>query len=276
MATRRRFRPPRLAVRFGFTLIELLVVIGIISVLISILLPALMAARAQARAIQCQSNVRQLVLALNVYSSQNRGYYPPNQGPAPGHFWYDADRVGEILNFGIPGKAVERGVAVCPEDQDGVKRSYNMNVWASCRADSYVINANPKRGILWGRHINQASQMILISEQWETAKSGSFSNAGWVTQEPFGFNGLTAGTRFGGGTGAPASVPVYGRVNCELPYMRHRAWSQAGWGTAPHGRISIGYADGHVELKSDTDLVDSFGKSTLNSLWSTWDYCINN
>lgn len=249
--------------------------IGIIGALIGLLLPALAAARAQAKATQCESNVRQLVIALNIYCSEYRDKYPPNFGsPAPGCFWYDAARIGEILFPANPGRPVEGGVAVCPEDELGL-RSYSMNIWASCKVDSFVKKTDGKQGLFWGSSCTQSSQLILIAENWGT--SSAHTAKGYVvSNEPFGYAGLTPGVRFGGGTGVPKTVPIYGRVECELPYIRHRGWNGAGWGSAPHGRISIGYADGHVELKSDTELVDWSGKSTLDSLWSPLDPTINN
>lgn len=58
----------------AFTLVELLVVIGLIAVLISMLLPALAKARGAARALVCQSNLRQLGIGLTTYAGNNRGY----------------------------------------------------------------------------------------------------------------------------------------------------------------------------------------------------------
>jgi len=60
----------------GFTLIELLVVISIVALLVSLLLPALRGARDAARAAQCQSNLRQLILAFKSYEDAYR-FLPP-------------------------------------------------------------------------------------------------------------------------------------------------------------------------------------------------------
>lgn len=55
----------------GFTLVELLVVISIVVFLIALLLPALSRARKQARAVVCQSNLRQWGIVFSTYMSDH-------------------------------------------------------------------------------------------------------------------------------------------------------------------------------------------------------------
>jgi prepilin-type N-terminal cleavage/methylation domain-containing protein/prepilin-type processing-associated H-X9-DG protein len=69
--------------RFGFTLVELLVTMAIVSLLVALLLPAIQASRETARRGQCQSNIKQIALALIVHHDTYRAF--PQGGW--GHEW---------------------------------------------------------------------------------------------------------------------------------------------------------------------------------------------
>ncbi|HEV7301936.1 MAG TPA: prepilin-type N-terminal cleavage/methylation domain-containing protein [Tepidisphaeraceae bacterium] len=73
----------------GFTLVELLVVIGIIAVLISILLPSLNRARRAANNVACLSNMKQMGLAMAMYTNANKGSLPWS-------YYYEATNPGDL------------------------------------------------------------------------------------------------------------------------------------------------------------------------------------
>jgi prepilin-type N-terminal cleavage/methylation domain-containing protein/prepilin-type processing-associated H-X9-DG protein len=60
----------------AFSLVELLVTIAIIALLLSILLPSLSTARESARTAYCLNNLRQMIIAANVYTQNYNDSYP--------------------------------------------------------------------------------------------------------------------------------------------------------------------------------------------------------
>jgi prepilin-type processing-associated H-X9-DG protein len=104
----------------AFSLIELLIVIGIISLLIGLLAPALGAARRQARSVTCKSQLKNLLIAVELYASENEGAVVPafNMKGVIGGFSSPFDGWGPILDKGryTHGNAtLDDNPFVCPE-----------------------------------------------------------------------------------------------------------------------------------------------------------------
>ena len=116
-----RANPLQPAATRKFTLIELLVVIAIIAILIAMLMPTLRTARDAAIATACRSNMRNLLVGLDLYATDSDGLYPPYRGGTTVYsptdlyyFYYESDGYTQLGHLYETGIMEEAGVYFCP------------------------------------------------------------------------------------------------------------------------------------------------------------------
>ena len=147
-----KFLSPSRAARAAFTLIELLVVIAIIAILASLLLPALASSKEKAKTITCVNNLKQLGVAVRMYSDGNEGMLPiaerlptiPSAPPLP----RICDVLAVELGYNTNSMPQQSTVFRCPDDK--VKRfeqngsSYEWNAHYNGRpVDKMRFSNNP-------------------------------------------------------------------------------------------------------------------------------------
>ena len=117
----------------GFTLVELLVVMAVIALLAAMLFPAFASARGAARKAVCLSNLRQLGMAVSLYSQDYDDFYPYGADPSDGYtsppIWGSTPFAAEVLTMPLlnpnpynktqgvlDGYVKDRSLWQCPSD----------------------------------------------------------------------------------------------------------------------------------------------------------------
>ena len=150
----------------GFTLIELLALIAIVSVLCTMLFPGYIKTRDQSRGAICQSNLKQLAMAIHMYQSDWDGGMPPN---------YVGDEINGYTMWPhfISPFMTKIGAFKCPADECGTyyddpdEKSY---MYISYSINSYVSSSQGYSGV------RDSGSLAYLNINYTTAKKGDIQH----------------------------------------------------------------------------------------------------
>lgn len=264
----------------GFTLVELLVVIGIIAVLISILLPALGRARAQANNVKCQSNLKQLLLAAQLFAGEHQNYLPhaDNNGAAKMRGWNI--RVSTAWEWDEPAWSW---------DQALIKYMNKSNKALLCPADTGDTVRFPSSNTYW-RVADQPYLNDLAASYRMNASNAMYEGANVMTyntrvETPPKLSQLKPASKailFADGQGSREDLVTVGNVrnyvtnkslDPEINIQQNNPWNLAfrrhsrnlshtmSADAMKKGLANYGFADGHVETLTFNQTWESLGEN---------------
>lgn len=227
--------------RQAFTLFELLVVITVIALLAGMLMPAINLVRSAARGAACQNNLRQISASLIGYAGEQEGRLPAitldNIGPSgngDSRMWY-TNLLSDAGFAEIPQWAYS-GADKWGDVRTGIFR---------CPAWSLSLTKNGGGfGFLWtnpGGHKFPSSAGIpgfpAYTLQLSSARPAQI---------------LIADTQ----CGPSATLGYAGKSNIGINCPSCSDWTTWGAGPSPRhrGKSNQGYLDGHVDLRTSSDL----------------------
>jgi hypothetical protein len=117
----------------GFTLIEILVVIAIVGTLVGLLAPAVQQARQAAARSQCQSNLRQIGIAMLSYADARRGFPFASGRPRPGTVVHLEGAVETGIDYIRP---QSWAIAILPYIEEGSLASMYEKYCLACPPES--------------------------------------------------------------------------------------------------------------------------------------------
>jgi prepilin-type processing-associated H-X9-DG protein/prepilin-type N-terminal cleavage/methylation domain-containing protein len=218
--------------RIAFTLIELLVVISIVALLAAMLMPVLGMVRRSAHGAVCGSNMRQCVMAIELYVEQNDSYFPYSYIYRPSPWDVNSDR--SWLSPMMAGQFLDMGNSF----HDSVTNSAQdkRKPIARCPADRRPVSG-------YGYQISYGASLEYL-DQWLPG-SPTLGRSAATLNRPAQRAVLVDGTN-------PRWVALGNYQQVTVDDQNPQDGGNAGnWTIARHGGCNIAFLDGHVERFRD-------------------------
>lgn len=235
----------------GFTLVELLVVVAVVAILAGLLLPALSRARSRALGTRCGGNVRQLTLAWEQYTLDNR------DGMLAASGWALAGNPNLALDWTVGNLMT----LTDPHDENNWnqdKFTRRSPLWPYCGGATaiWTCPGDPSRAIDKAGHV--VSRIRSLSMNNWVGGPGLNASGTWIPKDPEGWQVYRKLSEFGELGPAQALLLLDERADsiddgCFFVDMRGYGSSSqesyiAAYPASYHNRSSsLSFVDGHVE-----------------------------
>ena len=257
--------------RRAFTMIELLVVIAIIAILVALLIPVVTKAEERSRAAACVNNLKQLMVGMAFYTSDNHDFYPPNPDDGntlPGYNWCPGtEGVGDPDEFN-------------PDILQDSSRSL-LVTYLGGNIKVYRCPSDRRQGVYQGSNPGLANRIVPAVRTYSMSQAVGTLDPGYAATGPAP-GGTHSGVpnlpvngphlnghdnnlhnkpyaTYGKATGitAPGPSMLWVLVGEDTSSLNDAAFAfqmiQPWWGDAPashhNGACGIAFADGHAETR---------------------------